>query len=105
VLRARTGQEGIDLGKSQLPDLILLDLIMPGLSGFDVVEALARGSDALDSDHGPHGQKLSLKMTRRALNGRWRHLSPQLGCGNRAHHRLRGHRRQKARARLVGRVG
>src|SRR5712671_4063761 len=40
VLRARTGQEGIDLSKSQLPDLILLDLIMPGLSGFDVVEAL-----------------------------------------------------------------
>jgi CheY-like chemotaxis protein len=40
VLRARSGQEGIDLGKSQLPDLILLDLIMPGLTGFDVVEAL-----------------------------------------------------------------
>jgi len=40
VLRARSGQEGIDLGRSQLPDLILLDLIMPGLTGFDVVEAL-----------------------------------------------------------------
>jgi CheY-like chemotaxis protein/two-component sensor histidine kinase len=40
VLQARSGQEGIDMGKAELPSLILLDLIMPGLSGFDVVEAL-----------------------------------------------------------------
>lgn len=40
VLRANSGQEGIDMAKSQLPNLILLDLMMPGLTGFDVVEAL-----------------------------------------------------------------
>ena len=28
------------MAKSQLPNLILLDLMMPGLTGFDVVESL-----------------------------------------------------------------
>jgi signal transduction histidine kinase/DNA-binding response OmpR family regulator len=40
VLRASGGQEGIDLAKSRLPSLILLDLMMPGVSGFEVVEQL-----------------------------------------------------------------
>jgi PAS domain S-box-containing protein len=40
VLRASSGQEGIDLAKSQMPDLVLLDLMMPDVTGFDVVEAL-----------------------------------------------------------------
>jgi CheY-like chemotaxis protein/two-component sensor histidine kinase len=45
VLRAGGGQEGIDMAKSLLPNLILLDLMMPKVSGFDVVEAL-RGEEA-----------------------------------------------------------
>jgi CheY-like chemotaxis protein len=40
VLRAGSGREGIDIARSQAPDLILLDLMMPDLTGFDVVEAL-----------------------------------------------------------------
>jgi len=40
VLRAGSGQEGIDMATSQAPNLILLDLMMPGLTGFDVVESL-----------------------------------------------------------------
>jgi CheY-like chemotaxis protein len=40
VLRAGGGQEGIDVARSQLPNLILLDLMMPDVTGFDVVEAL-----------------------------------------------------------------
>jgi len=40
VLRASGGREGIDMAKSQLPNLILLDLMMPEVTGFDVVEAL-----------------------------------------------------------------
>jgi signal transduction histidine kinase/DNA-binding response OmpR family regulator len=40
VLRAAGGEEGIDMAKSQIPNLILLDLMMPRVTGFDVVEAL-----------------------------------------------------------------
>ncbi len=40
VLRAGGGREGIDMARSEMPNLILLDLMMPDLSGFDVVEAL-----------------------------------------------------------------
>jgi CheY-like chemotaxis protein/anti-sigma regulatory factor (Ser/Thr protein kinase) len=40
VLSARGGQEGIDLAKKERLDLVLLDLMMPRVSGFDVVEAL-----------------------------------------------------------------
>jgi signal transduction histidine kinase/CheY-like chemotaxis protein len=40
VLRAFGGQEGIELATRHHPDLIALDLEMPGVSGFDVVQAL-----------------------------------------------------------------
>jgi PAS domain S-box-containing protein len=40
VLRAYGGQEGIDTALKELPDLIVLDLMMPGVNGFDVVAAL-----------------------------------------------------------------
>jgi PAS domain S-box-containing protein len=40
VLRAYGGQEAIDSARRELPDLIVLDLMMPEVSGFDVVTAL-----------------------------------------------------------------
>ena len=40
VLRANDGQRGIESARFHRPDLILLDLMMPGLTGFDVVERL-----------------------------------------------------------------
>ena len=40
VLRAYGGQEAIDVARKELPDLIVLDLMMPEVTGFDVVEAL-----------------------------------------------------------------
>lgn len=42
VVRAYGGTEAIVLARRLLPDLILLDLMMPGVNGFDVVEALQR---------------------------------------------------------------
>jgi PAS domain S-box-containing protein len=48
VIRAAGGNEGIELAKSRMPSLVLLDLMMPGVTGFDVVEAL-RGDDATRS--------------------------------------------------------
>jgi PAS domain S-box-containing protein len=40
VLRAYGGREAIDAARRELPDLIVLDLMMPEVSGFDVVAAL-----------------------------------------------------------------
>jgi PAS domain S-box-containing protein len=40
VLRAFGGQEAIDLARRELPDLVVLDLMMPDVNGFDVAEAL-----------------------------------------------------------------
>jgi signal transduction histidine kinase/CheY-like chemotaxis protein len=40
VIQARGGKEAIELARSRKPDLVLLDLMMPEVTGFDVVEAL-----------------------------------------------------------------
>jgi signal transduction histidine kinase/CheY-like chemotaxis protein len=40
VLRAAGGEEGIALAKSELPALIILDLLMPDVDGFAVVDQL-----------------------------------------------------------------
>jgi signal transduction histidine kinase/CheY-like chemotaxis protein len=40
VLGAPTGQEGLALIREQRPSAVLLDLLMPGMDGFEVVEAL-----------------------------------------------------------------
>ncbi|OGT88645.1 MAG: hypothetical protein A2514_02910 [Gammaproteobacteria bacterium RIFOXYD12_FULL_61_37] len=40
LLDAMGGQEGIDLARRAVPDLIILDMMMPGVNGFDVVETL-----------------------------------------------------------------
>jgi PAS domain S-box-containing protein len=45
VLRAYGGQEAIDAARRELPDLIVLDLMMPEVSGFDVVAALHENTD------------------------------------------------------------
>jgi CheY-like chemotaxis protein/anti-sigma regulatory factor (Ser/Thr protein kinase) len=40
VIEASGGREAIELAKARPPDLVLLDLMMPDVTGFDVVEAL-----------------------------------------------------------------
>jgi CheY-like chemotaxis protein len=40
VLRAYGGREAIEVARTRGPDLIVLDLMMPEVSGFDVVKAL-----------------------------------------------------------------
>ena len=45
VIEARGGVEGLRLAKQHRPDLIVLDLSMPDLSGFEVLEELKRDPD------------------------------------------------------------
>jgi PAS domain S-box-containing protein len=40
VLRAYGGREAIEMARHELPDLIVLDIMMPEVNGFDVVNAL-----------------------------------------------------------------
>ncbi len=40
VLSAKSGLEGIAIAKNELPDTILLDVVMPEMDGFDVCEVL-----------------------------------------------------------------
>ena len=42
VLTAANGEEALRTAQSALPDLVLLDLIMPKLNGFDVLQALKK---------------------------------------------------------------
>jgi CheY-like chemotaxis protein len=45
VLRACGGREAIDIARRELPDLIILDLMMPDVNGFEVVAALNEQAD------------------------------------------------------------
>jgi DNA-binding response OmpR family regulator len=48
VIRAEDGEQAVNLAASELPDLILLDAMMPGLSGFEVLRRL-KGDPVLRS--------------------------------------------------------
>jgi signal transduction histidine kinase/AraC-like DNA-binding protein len=43
VLKAANGREALDIIRRELPDLVLLDLMMPVMNGFDVLEAMREG--------------------------------------------------------------
>lgn len=49
VLTAMNGQEVLGVAKAEVPDLILLDLIMPGLNGFEVLEELKADEQLSDT--------------------------------------------------------
>jgi DNA-binding response OmpR family regulator len=48
VVRAQDGEQAISLAARELPELILLDAMMPGLNGFEVLRRL-KGDPALRS--------------------------------------------------------
>jgi CheY-like chemotaxis protein len=48
LLIARTGGEGVKLAHSALPDLIIMDLILPEMNGFEAARLLRASSDTRD---------------------------------------------------------
>ncbi|MDQ6950398.1 MAG: ATP-binding protein [Mariprofundales bacterium] len=47
-LLAENGQQGLEMARTHQPDMIILDLMMPGMSGFEVVEELKRRTETAD---------------------------------------------------------
>jgi CheY-like chemotaxis protein len=46
ALRASSGMEGVEMALRDSPDLIVLDLVMPGMNGFDVADQLLHDNAA-----------------------------------------------------------
>jgi DNA-binding response OmpR family regulator len=46
MIFASTGEEGLEMARNLMPDLILLDVVMPGMDGFEVC-SLMRNDDQL----------------------------------------------------------
>lgn len=44
-LSAQTGEEGFELAKIKRPDLVILDLMLPGLDGFEICKLLRNARD------------------------------------------------------------
>ena len=48
VITADNGEEGVDIAKTTKPDLILMDVVMPGLNGFQATRHLNRSPETKD---------------------------------------------------------
>lgn len=48
VITADNGADGVAVARSEQPDLILMDVVMPGLNGFQATRQLSRASETAD---------------------------------------------------------
>lgn len=69
VLRAYGGKEAIAMAKRERPDLLVLDLLMPEVNGFDVVEALKNSPETASIPIVVVTAKTLTQEDRVALNG------------------------------------
>ena len=44
VLEATNGADGVTLAQAELPDLVLMDVVMPGVNGFQATRQISRGA-------------------------------------------------------------
>jgi twitching motility two-component system response regulator PilH len=45
VLEAANGADGVAVARAEQPDLVLMDVVMPGLNGFQATRQLTKGAD------------------------------------------------------------
>ncbi len=44
VITAENGRDGVAMASKEQPDLVLMDIVMPGMNGFQATRQLTRGS-------------------------------------------------------------
>ncbi|MEY2863636.1 MAG: hypothetical protein RLY58_1343 [Pseudomonadota bacterium] len=45
VLEASNGADGVAMARAELPDMILMDVVMPGMNGFQATRQITRGAE------------------------------------------------------------
>lgn len=45
VVKAENGEDGVAAAKKELPDLVLMDVVMPGLNGFQATRLLTKAKE------------------------------------------------------------
>ncbi|WP_448591675.1 response regulator, partial [Thermoflexus hugenholtzii] len=79
VLEAANGPEGVALARRERPDLVILDLMMPEMDGFAVVEALREDPSTRSLPILVLTAKALTEEDRRRLNGRIERLLQKAG--------------------------
>ncbi len=79
LLEASNGAEGAERARFELPSLILLDLLMPGVSGFEVLDLLRRDPATRDIPVLIHSSKVLGAPDFARLAGRHHGVLPKTG--------------------------
>lgn len=45
VIVATSGEEGVEMAKKEMPDLVLMDVVMPGMNGFQATRQLSKNTE------------------------------------------------------------
>jgi PAS domain S-box-containing protein len=100
VLEADNGTDGVELIRKERPDLVLLDVMMPGFDGWEVARRLA--ADPRDPDRLPDRARRRCRPAhRRAARRRRLRREAVRSCGNRQPGRERAGANRTGRARAA----
>jgi CheY-like chemotaxis protein len=74
VLEAEDGKQGVELARNSHPDLVLMDLNLPQLSGLQATTILKNNTDTEDIS--------VVALSALCMDYRWREKAIQVGCDN-----------------------